>query len=79
MGNMKYETLRGLSLPKIGFGAWRIGGNSSPNRSLDSKSLTALRSALEVGYTHFDTAESYADGHSEELVGEAVRTSGKNR
>ncbi len=79
MGNMKYETLRGLSLPKIGFGAWRIGGNSSPNPSLDSKSLTALRSTLEVGYTHFDTAESYADGHSEELVGEAVRESGKNR
>lgn len=79
MGNMKYETLRRLSLPKIGFGAWRIGGNSSPNPSLDSKSLTALRSALEVGYTHFDTAETYADGHSEELVGEAVRESGKNR
>ena len=79
MGNMKYETLRGLSLPKIGFGAWRIGGNSSQNPSLDSKSLTALRSALEVGYTHFDTAESYADGHSEELIGEAVRESGKKR
>ncbi len=79
MGNMKYETLHGLSLPKIGFGAWRIGGNSSPNHSLDSKSLTALRSALEVGYTHFDTAEKYADGHSEELVGQAVRESGKKR
>ena len=76
---MKYETLHGLSLPKIGFGAWRIGGNSSPNHSLDSKSLTALRSALEAGYTHFDTAEKYADGHSEELIGEAVRASGKKR
>jgi diketogulonate reductase-like aldo/keto reductase len=76
---MKYETLHGLSIPKIGFGAWRIGGNSSPNRALDAKSLTALRSALEVGYTHFDTAEMYADGHSEELVGEAVRASGVKR
>lgn len=79
MGNMKYESLRELSIPKIGFGAWRIGGDSSPNHSLDSKSLTALRSALEAGYTHFDTAERYAGGHSEELIGEAVRTSGKKR
>jgi diketogulonate reductase-like aldo/keto reductase len=76
---MKYETSPTPSLPKIGFGAWRIGGNSSPNRSLDSKSLTALRSAIEVGYTHFDTAEMYAGGHSEELVGQAVRESGKKR
>ncbi|MBV6452735.1 MAG: Glyoxal reductase [Anaerolineales bacterium] len=79
MGNMKHETVHGITLPKIGFGAWRIGGNSSPNPALDSKSLTALRSALAAGYTHFDTAESYADGHSEELVGEAVRGSGMKR
>jgi len=76
---MKYETLQHVTLPKIGFGAWRIGGNSSPNRALDPKSLTALRYALEIGYTHIDTAEMYADGHSEELVGEAVRGSGKQR
>lgn len=76
---MKHESLHGLSIPKIGFGAWSIGGDSTPNRSLDSKSLTALRSALEAGYTHFDTAEMYAGGHSEELIGEAVRRSGKKR
>ena len=76
---MKYETVHNITLPKIGFGAWRIGGNSSPDHSLDSKSLTALRSALEVGNTHFDTAEKYADGHSEELIGDAVRGSGKKR
>ncbi len=76
---MKTETVHSVTLPKIGFGAWRIGGGSSANRSLDSKSLIALRSALEVGYTHFDTAEMYAGGHSEELIGEAVRGSGKKR
>ena len=76
---MKYETIRCLTLPKIGFGAWNIGGGSYPDPSLDPASLTALRSALEIGYTHFDTAESYASGHSEELVGRAVRASGKKR
>ena len=35
--------------------------------------MTALRSALEVGYTHFDTAEYYANGYAEELLGRAVR------
>lgn len=69
---MKYETLHGLRIPKIGFGTWRIGGGSYPDPKLDSVSLTALRSALEVGYTLFDTAEMYSDGHAEELIGRAL-------
>ena len=76
---MKYETLRGLSIPKIGFGTWKIGGDSYPDPSLDSKSLKALRTALEVGYTHFDTAEGYAAGHSEELLAGAIRETGTKR
>ena len=76
---MKYETLHGLSIPKIGFGTWRIGGDSYADPKLDPASLTALRTALEAGYTHFDTAESYASGHSEELVGRAVREADTKR
>ena len=76
---MKYETLNGLNLPKIGFGTWNIGGGSRPNRAHDSRDLAALRSALELGYAHFDTAEMYADGHTEELLGRAVRESGVPR
>lgn len=78
---MKYETLpnaspssaQRLTLPKIGFGTWKIGGGSSPNHAVDEKSLKALRYALEIGYTHFDTAEVYASGHCEELLGQAIR------
>lgn len=70
---MKYETLPTLTLPKLGFGTWSLGGGTYPDPKLDSASLTALRSALEIGYTHFDTAEYYAAGHCEELVGRAVR------
>ncbi len=69
---MKYETLPALTLPKIGFGTWKIGGGSSPNPSLDPVSLAALHSAIETGYTHFDTAEMYANGHAEELLGQAI-------
>lgn len=72
---MKYETIHDLTLPKIGFGTWKIGGGSSANPKADPVSMTALLSALEVGYTHFDTAEMYANGHSEELLGLAIRES----
>jgi diketogulonate reductase-like aldo/keto reductase len=69
---MKYETLNGLTLPKIGFGTWKIGGASYPNPKMDPVSSTAILSALEIGYTHFDTAEMYADGHAEELLSKAI-------
>ncbi len=73
MNFMKYETVQNVTLPKIGFGTWSIGGNSHPDPDRDAASLAALHSALEVGYTHFDTAEAYAAGHSEELIGQAIR------
>jgi len=76
---MKYETTHNLTLPKIGFGTWSIGGDSSADPKLDTVSMTALRSALEIGYTHFDTAEFYAGGHSEELVGRAIRETNTKR
>lgn len=76
---MKYEEIAGLRMPKIGFGTWSIGGKSTADTSSDEKSLAALLSALELGYTHFDTAEMYAGGHAEELLGEAIRVSGKKR
>jgi diketogulonate reductase-like aldo/keto reductase len=84
---MKYETVHNTStglpqsvtLPKIGFGMWQIGGGSYPDPNLDSVSTAALHAALETGYTHFDTAESYASGHSEELLGRAIRETNTNR
>jgi len=74
-GQMKFDSIPSLTLPKIGFGTWKIGGGSSADPTTDSASMTALLSALEVGYTHFDTAEMYANGHAEELLGQAVRKS----
>ncbi len=73
---MKYEKLHGTQLPKIGFGTWGIGGEMQADASQDARSLAALASALELGYIHFDTAEMYAAGHCEELLGQAVRASG---
>jgi diketogulonate reductase-like aldo/keto reductase len=77
---MKYETiLDDGRIPKIGFGTWKIGGGIHADPSQDERSLAALRSALELGYTHIDTAEGYATGHTEELLGEVIRDTGVGR
>ena len=41
--------------------------------SQDEDALRAIRAAIELGYTHFDTAEMYGGGHTEELVGKAIQ------
>lgn len=76
---MKTETVHNVTLPKIGFGTWSLGGDSFPDPARDASSLAALHAALDSGYIHFDTAETYAAGHSEELVGRAVRESNIGR
>ncbi len=75
--NMKYETIDGIQIPKIGFGTWMIGGESTADPARDSVSRAALHSALGLGYTHI--AEMYADGHAEELIGSVVRESKTKR
>lgn len=76
---MRYENTGGILVPKIGFGTWRIGGHDQAESNLDATCLSALRTALECGYTHFDTAEIYASGHAEELLGRAIRDSRLSR
>ena len=71
---MKTVTLfDGTPLPVMGLGTWAMGGRSRPDSSQDTRAIQAIRAALEIGYTHIDTAEMYANGHTEELVGQAIR------
>jgi diketogulonate reductase-like aldo/keto reductase len=70
---MKNETVQNVQIPRIGFGTWGIGGGSTAKPSEDERWDAALQSALELGYTHFDTAEAYASGHAEELIARALR------
>ena len=76
---MRYEIIHNKQIPKIGFGTWSIGGRETPDPSADEASMQALKSALQLGYTHFDTAEIYASGHAEELLGRAIRETGTAR
>jgi diketogulonate reductase-like aldo/keto reductase len=73
---MRFEEVQGVRIPKVGFGTWSIGGGTTPDRRREHESLAALRSALDLGYTHFDTAESYADGYCEQLLGMALQEAG---
>jgi aryl-alcohol dehydrogenase-like predicted oxidoreductase len=59
---------------ELGFGAWGIGGKQWLGGS-DDTSMRALRRSFELGVNFVDTALAYGDGHSEQLVGQAVRES----
>ena len=73
---MQYRTLgkTGLEVSELGFGAWGIGGAAWIGAE-DDESVRALRAAIDRGVNFLDTAFVYGDGHSEELVGAAVRDS----
>ena len=62
-----------MDVSDIGFGAWGIGGKQWLGGS-DEESRAALNKALELGVNFIDTALAYGDGHSEELVGEIVKS-----
>src|SRR5512140_1269769 len=66
----------GFEVSEIGYGAWGIGGKQWLGGA-DDESLTALRRAIELGVNLIDTALAYGDGHSEQLVGEVVRSAGR--
>ena len=71
---MKYETVRGVTIPKIGFGTAQLGGSPYiPNRAKTDFYLSALRSVFELGYTHIDTSDDYVRGFAEELIGRSIR------
>ncbi len=64
----------GFSMPVLGQGTWRLGGVSERDpENDDARDIAVIRRALDAGLTHIDTAEMYAGGHAEELVGEAIR------
>ncbi len=64
--------LCGRTLSDFGIGTWGIGGNSTPDSSRDNLQIETLRYALDQGINVIDTAEMYAAGHTEEVVGKAI-------
>ena len=60
--------------PRLGFGAWAIGGTDWGRAGDDADRLATVCYALERGITFFDTAPAYGDGASETLLGRALRS-----
>lgn len=67
MLNEYYELNNGVKIPKLGLGTWLID---------NEKVVDVVKSAIEIGYRHIDTAQAY---ENEEGVGKAIRESGISR
>nr|MCU0490103.1 aldo/keto reductase [Chloroflexaceae bacterium] len=69
-----------MQITPIGFGAWAIGGGGwqggwGPQD--DQESVDTIHAALDAGVNWVDTAAVYGFGHSEEVVGRALKERGE--
>jgi aryl-alcohol dehydrogenase-like predicted oxidoreductase len=84
---MKTETINNIEkqqlgnsdmlITRVGFGAWAIGGSGwefAWGKQNDETSVAAIHRALELGVNWIDTAAVYGMGHSETVVGRALKS-----
>ena len=65
-----------LQITPIGIGAWAMGGGGwafAWGPQDDDASIAAIHAALDLGMNWIDTAPVYGLGHSEEVVGRALK------
>jgi len=79
-GPVDYVTLGkdGPKVSEIGLGMWQAGGSAWGADVTDEGCMAAMRRAHELGVTLIDTAEGYGAGHSEEVVGRAIKEIGRD-
>ena len=58
----------GASVPVIGQGTWMMEGAAAD----EDRAVEALRTGLDLGLTHIDTAEMYGSGRAERVVARAI-------
>lgn len=64
----------GFEIPVFGLGTWQMGGREERNPDNDDeRDIESIRRAIGAGVRHIDTAEMYAGGHAETLLGEAIK------
>src|SRR5881398_945196 len=69
---MKYISIGGLDVSRIGLGAMSMAGYYNIGSGSDAESIRTIHRALDLGVTHLDTAEIYGPYINEELVGRAI-------
>src|SRR6187549_3934067 len=62
----------GFEISTIGLGTWAIGGHMWGGQD-DALSVGAIHAAIDHGVNWIDTAPIYGSGHSEEVVGRALK------
>src|SRR6266446_1256018 len=76
---MKYRQLGRTSptVSRLCYGTWQFGGDWGSFETREAQA--AIRHALELGITFFDTAQAYGFGMSERVLGEALRSELRNQ
>jgi len=74
LNEMEYRKLGNtdVTVSAIAMGCWAIVGDGTWGEQDEKDALDAIRAALDVGVTTFDTAEGYGGGYSEEMLGAAL-------
>lgn len=69
-----------IEVSAVGMGCWAIGGlwtfkgeAAGWGQIDDNESIRAIHAALDMGVNLFDTAANYGCGHSEQVLGDAIR------
>jgi aryl-alcohol dehydrogenase-like predicted oxidoreductase len=69
-----------IQVSAMGLGCWAIGGSFWHDDSVvgygqvdDAESIRAIHRALDMGVTFFDTSDAYGCGHSEKILGQALK------
>ena len=62
-----------VKLPPIAQGTTRMGNYAHATPEKDRQRIDALRFGIDLGLTFLDTAQLYGGGHSEEVVGRAIK------
>lgn len=73
--NMKYRMIgkSGIQVSAMSLGTWAIGGGQWWGDNDDNESIRTIHAALDGGINWVDTARVYGFGHSEEVVGKAIK------
>jgi len=74
---MKLQTQSGKTVFPIGIGTWGIGGRREPEYGDEAAGVEAIKYALDKGQNLIDGAELYGGGHTDDIIGEAIK--GRNR
>lgn len=75
---LEKKFINNFEIHPIGIGTWLMGGGLFEDRTPyanyehDEVEIKAIQHALSRGQNHIDTAEFYAAGHTEEIVGKAI-------